>query len=134
MLRNCQILSVFQSSFTSNSCRIRIWKDFSRIRILLKFSYPSGSTQHCFSPFQFFSFGPTNYSITHASSFQSETGEGEGKMKAIAASSIKLPSMGAWDIPNSKSPALYAPPDMNSKWRSTLLSTAPKLTCLPKSS
>ena len=23
--------------------------------------------------------------------------------------------MGAWDLPNSKSPALYAPPDMNSK-------------------
>jgi hypothetical protein len=24
--------------------------------------------------------------------------------------------MGAWDLPNSKSPALYAPPDMNSKF------------------
>ena len=26
--------------------------------------------------------------------------------------------MGAWDLPNSKSPALYAPPDMNSKLES----------------
>ena len=32
----------------------------------------------------------------------------------IAPSSVKLPSMGAWDLPNSKSPPLYAPPDMNS--------------------
>jgi len=57
---------------------------------------------------------------TNFLNFQNETGEGEGsssnKMKAIAASSIKLPSMGAWDLPNSKSPALYAPPDMNSKY------------------
>ena len=42
-------------------------------------------------------------------------GEGSSKMKAISASAIKLPSMGAWDIPTSKSPALYAPPDMNSE-------------------
>merc|ERR1712106_149945 len=36
------------------------------------------------------------------------------QIKPISPSSIKLPSMGAWDLPNSKSPALYAPPDMNS--------------------
>lgn len=35
-------------------------------------------------------------------------------MKPISPSSIKLPSLGAWDLPNSKSPGLYAPPDMNS--------------------
>ena len=28
---------------------------------------------------------------------------------------MKLPSLGAWDNPTSKSPGLYAPPDMNSK-------------------
>ena len=37
-------------------------------------------------------------------------------VKPILASSIKVPSMGAWELPNSKSPALYAPPDMNSEW------------------
>jgi hypothetical protein len=97
---------------------------FFRIRILLKVSYPSGSgSTTLLHSSSVFSLG-TNPSISHTdfSPVQSETGEGEGKMKAIAASSIKLPSMGAWDIPNSKSPALYAPPDMNSKWKSTLLS------------
>ncbi len=38
LLRNCQIWSVFQSSFTSNSFRIRI-----HIRILLKVSDPTRS-------------------------------------------------------------------------------------------
>ena len=51
--------------------------------------------------------------------FQSEGGTSESndskQIKPISPSSIKLPSMGAWDLPNSKSPALYAPPDMNSK-------------------
>ena len=51
--------------------------------------------------------------------FQSEGGNSESndskQIKPISPSSIKLPSMGAWDLPNSKSPALYAPPDMNSK-------------------
>ena len=36
-------------------------------------------------------------------------------VKPILASSIKVASMGAWELPNSKSPALYAPPDMNSE-------------------
>jgi len=35
-------------------------------------------------------------------------------VKPILASSIKVASMAAWELPNSKSPALYAPPDMNS--------------------
>ena len=33
----------------------------------------------------------------------------------ISPNSIKLPSLSPWDIPTSKSPGLYAPPDMNSK-------------------
>ena len=37
-------------------------------------------------------------------------------MKPILATSIKVASMGAWELPNSKSPALYAPPDMNSEY------------------
>jgi hypothetical protein len=50
LVRNCQILSVFQKSFTSNSSRIQSCPDpecFSRIRIqiqiLLKVSNPTGS-------------------------------------------------------------------------------------------
>lgn len=48
---------------------------------------------------------------------KSENGESEScssRMKPISPGSIKLPSMGAWDLPTSKSPALYAPPDINS--------------------
>ena len=36
-------------------------------------------------------------------------------VKPILASSIKVASMAACEFPNSKSPALYAPPDMNSE-------------------
>lgn len=44
-------------------------------------------------------------------------GGGDSKpILPISPGSIKLPSLGPWDIPNSKSPGLYAPPDMNSKW------------------
>ena len=37
-------------------------------------------------------------------------------MHPISPGSIKLPSMGSWDLTSLKSPALYAPPDMNSKF------------------
>ena len=47
-----------------------------------------------------------------------EAGESGGQMKPISPASMKVPSLGAWDIPTSKSPGLYAPPDMNSKLRS----------------
>ena len=44
------------------------------------------------------------------------SGSGDSKqIMPISPSSIKLPSLGPWDIQNSKSPGLYAPPDMNSK-------------------
>ena len=46
---------------------------------------------------------------------KTEGGSTPQDIKPITPSSIKLPSMGAWDLPNSKSPGLYAPPDMNSK-------------------
>ena len=45
-----------------------------------------------------------------------EAGEGGGQVKPISPASMKVPSLGAWDIPTSKSPGLYAPPDMNSKF------------------
>ena len=48
---------------------------------------------------------------------KTEGGSTPQDIKPITPSSIKLPSMGAWDLPNSKSPGLYAPPDMNSKSR-----------------
>ena len=41
---------------------------------------------------------------------------GESKpVLPISPNNIKLPSLSPWDIPTSKSPGLYAPPDMNSK-------------------
>ena len=50
---------------------------------------------------------------------KSENGECAGsdskQMMPISPGSIKLPSLGPWDIPTSKSPGLYAPPDINSK-------------------
>ena len=52
---------------------------------------------------------------------KTETGDsggcsGESKpVLPISPNNIKLPSLSPWDIPTSKSPGLYAPPDMNSK-------------------
>ena len=53
---------------------------------------------------------------------KSESGDSSGgcpgdskQILPISPGSIKLPSLGPWDIPTSKSPGLYAPPDMNSK-------------------
>ena len=46
--------------------------------------------------------------------FLKTEGSVQPDVKPILATSVKLPNMGAWDLPSSKSPALYAPPDMNS--------------------
>ena len=58
---------------------------------------------------------------------KSESGSGDtvdtgSGIKPISPASLKVPSLGAWDIPTSKSPGLYAPPDMNSKSCSALIS------------
>ena len=40
---------------------------------------------------------------------------GDPRPPALPPSAFKLASLGPWDLPNTKSPGLYAPPDMNSE-------------------
>ena len=49
--------------------------------------------------------------------FQKEGGEESASCSPLSPGSLKLPSLSSWDLPTStRSPALYAPPDMNSKF------------------
>ena len=40
---------------------------------------------------------------------------GDTRPPALPPSAFKLASLGAWELPDTKSPGLYAPPDMNSE-------------------
>ena len=40
---------------------------------------------------------------------------GDTRPPALPPSAFKLASLGPWELPNTKSPGLYAPPDMNSE-------------------
>ncbi len=42
--------------------------------------------------------------------------DGDREKVLISPSSVKVPSLGPWEPPTSKSPSLYVPPDINSKF------------------